>query len=496
MNFSEKLTFLLNITNTSNVELARALDVKSSIISLYKSGKREAPKKESTYVKFADFFAQKINSDYQRQALFEKMNVTLNSIPYTIEELSEIILMWLIGRKYITPDPGASLLKLFSKKETTISPDFALSDSDTYSDFTTGIEGKKNALRHLLHELIEVENPKRIYIQGDNSIEWLLYDTLLTSEFINTMNVLSSRGCEIIQFLPPATNSSLIKIYSDWMQLYFKGNVKSYYYPRFRDSSFRNTIICLDDKIAFFSMDVLNGESSGFAALYKNPAAVLAFTQMLEDYRSLCHEAFKLLKTPKSISDVRIEMSSLPVPRISSRSMLPHELFPAELLEQANKFFKKVSDSEFIVPAYQTPETFFNQPHIDICKVASKEEILANKVRIMVPDFIGIEGPLYTLRTYSLHLKKILKAMEEHENYTFVPLPPSIDPVTLMIRRGVRAILMHDTIFPAVLLVTEPDLIRILEEHLDRRVDSIIRTQNLRKESMKYLRNLIKEMES
>ena len=56
MQFSEKLIFLMNITQTSNKELAMELGVDRSLISLLRSGKRGAPK---SVKKMADFFTVK-----------------------------------------------------------------------------------------------------------------------------------------------------------------------------------------------------------------------------------------------------------------------------------------------------------------------------------------------------------------------------------------------------------------------------------------------------
>ena len=67
MQFSEKLIFLMNITQTSNKELAVELGVDRSLISLLRSGKRGVPKNVK---RMARVFAERSTADFQRYALW------------------------------------------------------------------------------------------------------------------------------------------------------------------------------------------------------------------------------------------------------------------------------------------------------------------------------------------------------------------------------------------------------------------------------------------
>lgn len=495
MDFSEKLTFLLNITNTTGAQLAHSLDVKSSIISLYRTGKRGAPKKESTIKRFADFFASKINDEYQRQALFEIMELPPISQPFSVEELSDTLLMWLSNKKYISLDPGHKLLNALERSDDISDINLSLPSEMSPVNFAKGTSGKREILRNFLSYILTVENPSVLYLQYDENIEWLLNDAFLTSEMMNTIKIMAQRGCKIVQFLPPPTNDNLIKIYTDWMPIYFTVDVDVYYYPRFRDNSFRNFIWVLEGEAAVFSMGIYNGASPSFAGFIKNPQAIEILVGMLKDYKNICRNAFAVLKTQPEIDSIRQQMGQLPIPRISSRSMLPHELLPKELLDSANDHFALYKDTIYRVPDDFDFDVFFSQEHIDICNTYSAEQILNDDCYITIPDFIGVHGPKYTPTTYKQHLMSILKAMQEHESYTFIPVPQDSNPVTLIIRRGTRAILMHKSIHPHVLLVTEPDLIRSLEEHINQKIDKLNYGKDIRKYSMIFLKNLIKELE-
>ena len=74
MQFNDKLIFLMNITQTTNKELANNISVDPSLISLLRSGKRKQPQKINHIKNMAHFFSKKCNADYQRNALAEMLS--------------------------------------------------------------------------------------------------------------------------------------------------------------------------------------------------------------------------------------------------------------------------------------------------------------------------------------------------------------------------------------------------------------------------------------
>lgn len=73
MQFSNKLNFLMNITNTSNKELAEGISVDRSLISLLRSGKRKTPRNHDHIRHMASFFARRCSADFQFHALAEML---------------------------------------------------------------------------------------------------------------------------------------------------------------------------------------------------------------------------------------------------------------------------------------------------------------------------------------------------------------------------------------------------------------------------------------
>ena len=71
MQFYEKLIFVMNLTQTTNRELALAAQVDPSIISRFRSGKRGLPRNLELLRSMSDFLAERCTGEYQRRALSE-----------------------------------------------------------------------------------------------------------------------------------------------------------------------------------------------------------------------------------------------------------------------------------------------------------------------------------------------------------------------------------------------------------------------------------------
>ena len=97
MDFSNKIDFLMKLTQVKNKELAAEMSVDRSLISLLRNGKRGIPQNKLHFKRMAESFAKRITTAYQRQAIAE-----VSGLPYMRTEVSAEILAtqlerWLQG---------------------------------------------------------------------------------------------------------------------------------------------------------------------------------------------------------------------------------------------------------------------------------------------------------------------------------------------------------------------------------------------------------------
>ena len=97
MDFSSKLNFLMNITQTSNKELAKSIYVDPSLISHLKSGNRKRPHNHQHIVNMAEFFAKKSQAEFQRNAISEMLGKASISNSMPNQMLAKCLENWLLN---------------------------------------------------------------------------------------------------------------------------------------------------------------------------------------------------------------------------------------------------------------------------------------------------------------------------------------------------------------------------------------------------------------
>lgn len=133
--------------------------------------------------------------------------------------------------------------------------------------------------------------------------------------------------------------------------------------------------------------------------------------------------------------------------------------------------------------------------YIDMCRIATAEPVRAGQV----PMLLGISnvpnGLHHTLETYCMHLRNILRLMEQHENYCFLPLEqknwPSYDP---FVSEGGLALILRTTEPFLMLEIRWEPMVAALREHLLRKAVSVGYDGMHRENIRMALRALIQEL--
>ena len=116
MEFHGKLVFLMNLTQTTNKELALALSVDPSLISLFRSGKRKQPQNPDYIQSMASFFAKRCSASFQRNALSEMLNQSAIGMSMPKEVLANRLANWLAEGSKVASQIFANAEDTFSNK--------------------------------------------------------------------------------------------------------------------------------------------------------------------------------------------------------------------------------------------------------------------------------------------------------------------------------------------------------------------------------------------
>ena len=269
MPFSEKLSFLMYLTESSNKELAAALSVDPSLISLMRTGKRKLSKNPEQAKKMALFFARRCSAPFQRQALSDMLGKISISPGMPADVLASSLEEWLHGETDIA-GTVLSGIKMLPYEENSIPslerPAASAVDCENQTMYFYGAEGRREVMTHVMHELRGMDTPGSVLTVVDDNLEWLLSDYMLTQKVQRGLMEIMARGFSFIQVMPPL---NYINRYAEslkfWLPIYATGKTHVYYYPRLRGNLYRHSIIIVPGRCVQYAASVAPGSTSDSA---------------------------------------------------------------------------------------------------------------------------------------------------------------------------------------------------------------------------------------
>lgn len=478
MQFSDKLNFLMNITQVSNKELAAALHVDRSLISLLRNGKRGLSRRPGQIRKTADFFSLHITAEFQRYALAEMMGQTAVRAAMPAEELANHLEKWLLG----DTDIASTMIEGFRFAPIRLPrvPDAPVPlPSGNQTLFFYGEEGRREVMRRVSQVLRETETPGTILTVVDDNLEWLLSDYVLTRQIQSDLLRTIERGFTFYQILPPM---NYINRYTEslqfWLPMYASGKMKVYYYPRLRGNLYRHSIIIVPGRCVQFSTAIGMGSSSEITMFSTDPALVDACSMQFQEHLSLCRPALVSHPDPLDGASAFQEFFSRPGDAIQMINTLSINSAPRELLEQLIRE-TRTPDWTPIFQMYLDEIPRFEARlqqgiYIDMSRLPTPEEVRTGQVPLVSSPFITPDHPCYTPETCIQHLKNILRLMDQYENYYFLPLREKTPPdYNLFASESGIAILARTSPPITMFEIRRPEMVTAFREHLLRKADMV-----------------------
>lgn len=497
MVFSEKLTFLMRISGTSNKGLAEFLHVDPSRISQLKTGRRGRPRDSESLNSIATFFARHCTSNSQRIALSEGVGNITFPTGMTTEELAESIFFWLSDTPLQSQN---SAIKTFADGDAKPAKGILSADGQEQYIFY-GNEGKRNAVRLMYQQALELDEPQTIYMCSEENPTWYYEDPSFLAEQEEQRLRLVKKGFHIIHILD--LNTSLAVTFENiirWIPAYMTGMVEPYFYPRIRDGVFNHTLIIIPGKMSLFSTSIANNPISRMTMVSTNAHVLEETTAFILDYFNICIPALKVYWTSEDTYRCITDLSLIQADRMQKRLSLPPFSLPMHILEN---YLKTPNDSyrtnfaRFCMDYMDRSESDLQLfENVEICPLATAEEVRSGKVRIEFPSVVKEAKEFYTPQTYALHLKNIIRLMETYEKFHFVPIPYNEnDYVSFLIKREKRAVLTNTKDGIITLDTGQSDMVKIFQEYLLRHIDSTdFRSATVRRQIMDRLRALVAEL--
>lgn len=498
MTFNDKFKFLMDITNTSNTTLAAAVGIDNSAVSLYRNGKRKCPRNKDILRKMADYFAGVVKLSYQRKALALASDYSRFNHSRPISEYSDMLYQWLADE---LPQSNTLVDSILNENIPSSSANSILGirSIDVIPNTTSILyksEGKKQAVISFINYLLTLEDPGTVYVWVDDDV----YSIFDNKEILNSVKELLLKlidyGYTICQISPsPVNTTQFFEEFFYWVPAYLTGRVKSYYYPRMRDNLFSKISIIYPGHVAVYSDSLSTVSDNSFTVMTAEPAVVSIKENEFKTFLSYCRPTMNIYESAEDVSVCFQRFLNAHVSHIQKGLSLPPAAMPEELI---NQFLNNNPDSLGVNlrTSYQLSTVFDDLRNVDICPLATADEVIAGRVPVIFP-VVRQQVPIYyTPETYAMHLRNIIRIMDAHPDYFFVPIQYNQDDnVCIIVNEGSEAMLIRTAMPSMVFDFNHPQLVQNFQEHLYQIANEVGYADINRKKIRAQLKELINTLE-
>lgn len=319
MAFSERFDFLMSLTNTTNVSVARAVSFDASYISRIRSGRRGVPRNQPFVRPVAEYLATRVVEDYQRRSL-EQMLRLQGPWPESAADAASLLEGWLEGPRSGINERIGGIIGDFSSVRPSPAPAPAGVDMLQRSEAQVrnpascecyiGNAGKRQAVEIFLTEVVEAPVPE-LLLYSDEDMSWMVEDVGFSRRWAALLSTLLQGGTriKIIHTLGRDFGQMLDAVRS-WLPLYMTGKIESYYCPKVRDGLFSRSLFVARGRCAIASNSIGTQTDRMANLLVHDRAAVRAYEAEFSNLLALCVPLVRVseLYVPEQLPDLAVEI--------------------------------------------------------------------------------------------------------------------------------------------------------------------------------------------
>ena len=446
--FSKKLDFLMKLTNTKNSTLAHALHIDPSIVSRYRTGKRQLPKNADFLEPLSFYFASQIKEPYQIKILSDLIS---NSWPENLPESSMIIKKYLIDNNNID-DSINTLINNFSNVTKTSSheqiPDYNNhnpKEETPHNPYYYGNAGRRDAVLLFLKTVVK-EKSKTLYLYSDENMAWLIENEAFALEWAMLMKKAIMQGSKIIIIHTISRSlNEMMDAFNKWLPLYMTGSIEPYFYPGVKDDIFKKTMFIAPDLMAITASSIESNTDSSLVHIIREPIALAAVKNEFDQYHKMCHKVVNILDfTNPSCESIFDRITQQNNAEILMHQGLTLATMPPEI---SSSIFKR-SDAPSLADAFNQINSDFKSilnehPITEIIKLPALDNFKGQLIAIDVYTNNEYKTLYYTKEELIIHLKYIANLNETNENYNLLVFQGIQENIILYCKQYTGAILIH-----------------------------------------------------
>lgn len=428
--FSKCLCGLMDLYQIKNYTLAAALNVDSSLISKYRTGKRMPSSDQDIVKKIAAYFAGIAMEKNETEELLRLLGLG-EKITINEEGLTKAILIWM------TQDKLDTLLadRIFNVMEDFTSPlihfrnisQLVESVDLPYQEVMrdNGNEGLRKQASLFLSLCAKSKERLHLKLFSNQSMDWMTEDLSFFHTWKTLMLAVLEGGhkISIIHNIQRSESESFSAI-EGWVPLHLSGNIESYYYALGPSSSFTNTIfisvghfglygngVCgMEENTEFFftkNQDTLHRLEAAFDGLIANSSPLLTSLTIRELNDSL---EVAELDAERPASSIYIMQNKLPIWHLDG-----------ELLEEILCQNQIEKEEKALISSYieRTKKFYMNmlKRHNIVEYFFIEQNSKTQKFSLDCVHLDPLKPLYYSKEQYQRHLKNISSTLREFKGY-------------------------------------------------------------------------------
>lgn len=476
----DKLNFLMQVTETRNNILGKAIAFDPSYISRIRTGSRGVPKHRDFIYPAAAFFAQAVQTKEQKEKLAEA--ICPGKIwPRDINRAIGLIANWLkqdisIGSSFGSRTVGTPQFKTVES--------VASGSPDTQTGFYYGNPGKRKCVIQFLTELSALNEPVKLLLHSEEDMLWMYEDPDFFRNWSVLMKaILQNGGRIVIVHTVRRTLRELLEAVAKWSPLYATGLIESYYCPRLRDNIFKRTLFIGNRKAAIVGQTTGETGKNRLNMFVHDPRAVNALEKEFFDFLSLCRPLMKIYNA-SNFAQIAPVLSRYPISE--NRTVQLHATpswlsMPENVVRSLSRhagcelFYNYMDRYRSLLFMHEGKQS---GPVTDIFSLPDIAAVKDGKVQIPLADIFGLPSLFYTGEEFRQHLAAALHRFKTSDDYDIVLLPPeSADPSSgntssqsfSVVVNEAAGVILYRSFAPSTLFYTrEQDMTLSFWEYLER----------------------------
>ena len=475
----DKLNFLMQVTETKNNILGKAISFDPSYISRIRTGARGVPKHRDFIYPAAAFFAEAIQTKEQKDTLAETI-CPGNSWPEDVNDAISLIAGWL--KQDIAADSFGNFIDGAPRFNPTESIVSAIPEKQTGFYFGNG--GKRECVIRFLTELTALNEPVKLLLHSEEDMLWMYENRDFVRNWaILLKTILQNGGRIVIVHTVHRTLREMLEAIAKWSPLYATGLIESYYCPRLRDNIFKRTLFIASGKAAILGHTTGEAGKNRLNMLLHDLRAVNALEKEFYDFLSMCRPLMKIYNA-SNFSQIASFLSRFPA--AESRTIQFHvtpswHSMPEDVAESLSRhpgcdlfydYMKSYRNLLFMQEGRQA------NPVTDIFSLPDMAAVKSGSVPVPLADVFGLPALCYTGEEYRQHLTAALHRFKTSDDYDIILLSPdSASPASgslslqsfSVVANAVAGVILYRSSAPSTLFCTrEQDLTVSFCEFLER----------------------------